>query len=300
MIKERLFKSISCAIIAILGLASVVSGAELSLVPTGASDAGIAVVRVVIHIDRPVNAIMAKVRYDASVLHVQSISLANSPISLWAQSPKVESPGTITFAGAIPGGLSPELAAEVTVFTIRFEVQKSGPASLMIEEPVIYLHTPDSQRDIVEAIPTTIAVSSMRASPSHPLILDFSPPELFTPILVSNPDLASGAYVLVFQGSDKGSGIARYYVRERWLGIWGVWQEVQNPYQIKDQRRFSIIDLKAVDGVGHERVIRIIPKRLKFTWTVLASSLILCIGVLMTRLRQIYASRRKKVRGDIL
>jgi hypothetical protein len=296
MIKRRLFKSLSCAIIAILGLASVVSGAELSLVSAGASDTGVAVVRVVIRIDQPVNAIMAKVRYDASVLHVQSISLANSPISLWAQSPEVESPGTITFAGAIPGGLSPELAAEVTLFTIRFEVQKSGPASLMIEEPVIYLHTPDSQRDIVEAIPTIIAVSSMPASPSHPLILDFSPPEVFTPLVVSTSDLADGAYVLLFQAFDKGSGIARYYVRERWLGVWGLWEEAESPYRIRDQRRFSIIEVKAVDEVGHERAIKVIPLRLKFIWGALIALGAVLLGMLVSRVMGISRSLQGKHR----
>ena len=96
------------------------------------------------------------------------------------------------------------------------------------------------------------------------LLLDFYPPEPFQIFVTKNKDFYNNKYVAIFSAQDKGTGIDHYEIKESFLGLESAWRRRESPYQLLDQNLFSIIEVKAVDKVGRERVERFIPARVVY------------------------------------
>jgi len=71
-------------------------------------------------------------------------------------------------------------------------------------------------------------------------------------------------YVLIFNTTDKESGISHFEVAEQKMKFCvptekEKWERAKSPYLIKDQSLKSIIKVKAVDKAGNKRVITFNP-----------------------------------------
>ena len=99
---------------------------------------------------------------------------------------------------------------------------------------------------------------------------DNLPPESFSLELVKDEDGIDfgGRYYIVFNTSDKQSGISHYEIMEepvlefsqfKWGGVGVPWVKESSPYVIKDQSLNSIIRVKAIDKAGNEYVATYIP-----------------------------------------
>jgi len=80
---------------------------------------------------------------------------------------------------------------------------------------------------------------------------DTTPPEHFEALISRDPSLFNNQYFVSFFTTDKGSGVARYEVREGDRDF----LRAQSPHLLLDQSLESVIQIKAVDKAGNEIVI---------------------------------------------
>lgn len=112
-------------------------------------------------------------------------------------------------------------------------------------------------------------------------MIDTTPPEAFQPQIAE----IDGKKYLVFAGSDNTSGIDFYEVKEKApsdsLGT--SWQKASSPYLLEDQRPRSIIEVKAVDRAGNERLAEITPPSLpgKFKWQDIVLPTLILFGLII-------------------
>jgi hypothetical protein len=94
-------------------------------------------------------------------------------------------------------------------------------------------------------------------------------PEKFNILLESTPNAFSGKYYIVFNTTDKQSGIDHYEVIEepledQSLFMWGAetapWLTTRSPYVLKDQSLNSTLRVRAVDKAGNEYVAVLVPE----------------------------------------
>ncbi|MEM5811788.1 MAG: hypothetical protein QXG91_03570, partial [Candidatus Aenigmatarchaeota archaeon] len=109
--------------------------------------------------------------------------------------------------------------------------------------------------------------SSQEFATKQEFIEDKFPPESFQIYLYKNKEIFEGKYFIIFNTTDKQSGIAYYEVAEKQGFIKPNlkdlnFEKAESPYILKDQTLRSYIFVKAVDKVGNERIEYLKPKKL--------------------------------------
>lgn len=209
-----------------------------------------------------INTVAGSLSYDHSYLELVSVSNANSPISLWVEAPTLEIPGIVSFSGVIPGGFS----GQGKILSLIFK-------------------TKVGERDVVDAVKIkTIeilrndglgtAVETNIISPDQDLIkmlnisssVDDNAPEVFKPILRREDPLFDGQSYLLFNTTDKGSGIDKYFVleSERSLNLKDqealtrvTWSEAKSPYLLQNQNIAKHIYVKVIDRAGNSLIVEL-------------------------------------------
>jgi len=108
------------------------------------------------------------------------------------------------------------------------------------------------------------------------------PPEDFTPVTASDPNIFGGKYFVSFATQDKGSGIDHYEISE---GNKNSFVRVDSPYLLKNQVLDESIYIKAIDRAGNERVVEI-PAAHLAQWKkdlIIFAILMLLIAIVMFR-----------------
>jgi hypothetical protein len=249
----------------ILLLATPARAADARVWIDGSAVAGRLVVSVRMEPLQPVNAVEGQVLYDDSLLEVEAVNDSGSPVTLWIEHPHATESGTLSFAGAMPGGITSGLSKDFTLFTVSFRVKAAGAATVSLSNVLMYLHQPDAQRASVAQSGATFRVSSGAQNASY-AAGDRTPPQAFTISVYSAPGEGGATRFAAFSTTDKESGIARYEIRERWLGMGGSWRSAESPTALADDLLLSIIDVRAIDNAGNSTSARAIPGRVWATW----------------------------------
>ncbi len=276
--------------------------------------------------DECVNTIDGVITYD-DALNLVDVSRGQSILSMWVEEPKIDSDNnTLTFAGGIPNGYcgriagDPRLtnvvldlifqipgfvigASDVATATISFDEKTQvlrndglgtvAPLRMLGAQVVIAKNTGgkvvNQWRDIIEA--------------------DTLPPEEFSISLQRSENAFNNKYFIVFNTTDKQSGIAYYEVMEEPLEEgrlfnWGradaPWIPAQSPYVLKDQSLNSTIRVRAIDKAGNEYVATLVPDESqrglpndsKILIALLAAVL---TGVLVFAGVYVYITRRRRI-----
>ena len=209
-----------------------------------------------------INAIEGKITFPAELLKLKEIRDGNTIVNFWLEKPKNDSSGSIVFSGITPGGFKGENGL---IFSAIFETIKSGVAALRISEVRALLNDGQGSAAALDISPLQIVISEATSSPK-PVAIEVSdtlPPESFKPEIAQDQTVFNGKYFLAFATQDKGSGIARYEVRESRQKIFSFlygWKEASIPYLLADQDLKSYIFVKAVDLAGNERMEVISPE----------------------------------------
>lgn len=186
------------------------------------------------------------------------VSNGNSIILLWLTEPHFdEAKRLLTFRGIIPNGY---VGTEGRLATITFAPQGSGIGTMALTaESRAYAGEGEPVTLVAQPLTLPVVIGKENIANTIP---DTDPPETFTPIIVRDPQLAGGRATLVFSTTDKGSGIARYEVKE----YWGVdlfpragWNEAKSPYVLHDQLRMSQVLVRAIDREGNTFTTSIAP-----------------------------------------
>lgn len=218
-------------------------------------------VQVLINPEEFINAIEGKIKFNPDLLEFKDFSDGSSIINLWVEKPALVGKDTIGFSGIIPGGVGSVISNESNVISLSFLAKKPGLSRLTLENFKVYLHQAGAREafSVAEAMTIHILEADKKAE-DKTLILDFYPPEKFPIFVAKVPDLFDGTRVVIFSAQDKGSGIDHYEIKEKTLGLFGEWRKADSPYVLQHWYPFSIIEVRAVDKVGLERIERFIPR----------------------------------------
>jgi len=245
--------------------------------------------------DEFINALEGEIIYDSTLLILEDISDGDSIVSMWIERPRAIESGVIKFSGIIPGGFGPLVSKEGKIVSLRFKPKGTGAANFSFRDYRVFLNSPIPTEVLVESTSLALDIKYSEGD-SQPVIivLDYYPPEDFKPEILEDPNLFGGRHSLIFLTQDKGSGISHYEVKEKILGLFGTWDEVESPYLLRHQSLFSIIEIKAIDKTGLERTKRIIPLRFWVLSLLLLISLCIIIYFVVKYIKEKFNFGRKQ------
>ena len=248
-----------------------------------------------------INALEGKIIFPADKIKVSKIKTGSSLINIWVTPPQ-SYPGvsSIPFSGITPGGFK----TPGEVFTVTFLALNPGTANLAVQEGQALLN--DGLGTPAKLTAKTYSFQiHLPVAPAKPVIeqpVDREKPEPFTPMIVQNQELYNGRFTLIFAAADKNSGIDHYEISEKRiyrlgplaieLGSSG---RFVSPYLLHDQKRLSVITVKAVDGAGNEETVTLPPLRPLYWYeNFLIWGIILLVLVVLTCFRIFYVQRQRQ------
>lgn len=228
-----------------------------------------------------INAIEARIDFDASMLRIIETIDSDSAVNFWIE--KEVSIDALMLSGIIPGGFRGESGK---IISILFETIGSGQASIELQGASAFLNDGLGTREDVSGKQITIDISkkvSLNIQNKNLHSSDKYPPESFKPEISRSTSLFDNKWFLVFATVDKNSGISHYLIKEasfRPLMFFKRWSVVESPYVLRDQDKTSFIAIKAVDKAGNEMVQKVHPENPKTLGEKILATLI-SIGVLL-------------------
>jgi hypothetical protein len=275
-----------------------------------------------------INAVDAVITYPESIEPVD-VSIGESIFSMWVERPTInKTDRTITFAGGIPNGYCGRVAGDPRLTNVLTEIifrspgfvvggTQSGSNTARVDfapESTAYLNDGRGSKADLNTYGANITLNSAGGSGVNNLWRDKVndddiPPEEFG-IFLEKRDISNDYYV-VFNTSDKQTGIDTYQIMEEPLAQFGSfqwgradapWVEAQSPYTLQDQSLNSIIRVRAIDKAGNEYLANLIPgqslrtisSEQRFTYVLIFSSFVLLAVFALIGYILIHR-RRKKV-----
>jgi hypothetical protein len=234
-----------------------------------------------------VNAIDGVLNYSDSLDPID-VSTGGSIISLWPESPIIDKENNqITFAGGIPNGYCGRVAGDPrltnTLLKIVFRLPgfsiggsnfSAGTGTVRFsEQSTVYLNDGFGTRIAPNIYPATITLNdsagtNLKNDWRSEVNADIIPPQEFSITLDKNEQAFSQKYFVVFNTTDKQTGIDQYQIMEQPLSQfsafdWGradaPWVPAVSPYVLEDQSLNSIIRVKAIDKAGNEYIATLVP-----------------------------------------
>lgn len=274
-----------------------------------------------------INAADVVIHYDASIQPVD-VSIGDSIFSVWVEAPVIDTQNrTISFAGGIPNGYcgriegDPRLSNVIAKIVFRSPGLQIGGGSdsdkaviSFAEGSAMYLNDGFGTQANLTTFPSTITLernpgAEVQDEWRDDVKADSNPPQQFGIELARDDKAFSGNYFIVFNTTDKETGISHYEVIEEpvadWAGFrWGradaPWVTTRSPYVLKDQSLNSIIRVKAVDKAGNEYIATYIPEEslrsLSQEWVLLyvAAATLFVLLLLLVLFGVIWVRRRRR------
>lgn len=276
-----------------------------------------------------VNAVDAVITYSSNIQPVD-VSIGESIFSMWVERPVINTEErTITFAGGIPNGYCGRVIGDPRLTNVLAEIIFRSPGfsvGASSDNPVATVEFSDestaylndgkgTKADLV----TYGARIEMNARPGATQLnpwqaevaADEFPPEQFSIFLEKDATAFSQKYYIVFNTTDKQTGIDQYQVMEEPLTQFGSfqwgradapWLTARSPYVLKDQSLNSIIRVRALDKAGNEYIATYIPESTMRTLSqaqvltiVLASSLGVAV-ILIVAVSYLFISKRRRAK----
>ncbi len=234
-----------------------------------------------------VNAVDGVISYSENIVPVD-VSIGDSIFSMWVEQPKIDKEKrTITFAGGIPNGYcgrvpgDPRLTNTIVKLVFRspgFTIGAgAGTSTARVEflpETTAYLNDGFGTKADLALYGTSITLgdkpgTELKDPWRDAVVSDEIPPEEFTIELVQEDKTFGGKHFIVFNTTDKQTGIDQYQVMEerlsgRFTFDWGradaPWITTRSPYVLKDQSLNSIIRVRALDKAGNEYIATLVPE----------------------------------------
>lgn len=278
-----------------------------------------------------INALDVTIMYPESIVPVD-ISLGSSIVPIWVEPPTINKDSrTITMAGGIPNGYCGRVEGDPRLTNVIAEMifrapglqvgggADSGVASLSFgQETSLYLNDGFGTKALTSVLGAVFTISS---SPSSRIVDDWRtdvnaddvPPEEFSITLERDAAgiTANGKYYIVFNTTDKQTGLSHYEVIEEpidQMSLFGFgaatapWQEVRSPYVLRDQTLNSAIRVRAIDKAGNEYVASLLPSedirvaQSPARWLVIGVVTLLLLSI--TSVCAIWWLRKRRSRSD--
>jgi hypothetical protein len=206
-----------------------------------------------------INAVEGDIVFSTSTLDLSEIRDGDSIVNFWVNKP-ANNDGTISFSGITPGGY---VLDKGLILSLIFTARKEGNATIEIKNSSALENDGKGTASSVQTLDLNIEVasSSQNQQNQNLAIVDKNPPENFKPEVARDLNLFNDKWFVVFVAQDKGSGIAKYEVKESRYNIFDFskWNDATSPYVLNDQKLQSYIFVKAVDNSGNERIVKLSP-----------------------------------------
>lgn len=325
------------ALFLLLGLTSNAEAASLYMDPSTATLNRGDAVTISVRLDTDeaagecVNAIDGIITYDPSITPVD-ISVGKSIFPIWVEAPVInKEKHTITFAGGIPNGYcgrvqgDPNLTNTITELVFRAPgLQVGGGAERLkahigfAEGTTVYLNDGSGSKAPLQTYGADLALtdnigSEIKDPWSGVVADDTISPEPFSITLEHDATTFNGKYYIVFNTTDKQTGLSHYEVIEetpsdsslfRFGAANSPWVEARSPYVLKDQSLESVVRVRAVDKAGNTYIAAFVPDESLRTGYVTKQLLIsAAAATVMVMLALIFGywfwrKRRQRVVGD--
>ncbi len=204
------------------------------------------------------NAVSGNLNIDEG-LEIQQVVLRNSVVSAWVTNPSKATSNNISFAGIIAGGLQ----GSGTLFEVVAVPKYDGNFNINLSQSSLFKNDGLGTEEIKENKNLNLQVRNLFPGENNNKLnwQDKTAPEYFEAILVKDENISENKYVIIFEAIDKGSGIRSYDILEGKK----LFEQVESPYVLKNQKINEKIYVKARDYYGNERVVRVdVPNRLCF------------------------------------
>ena len=237
--------------------------------------------------DECVNVVDAVITYTENIQPVD-ISRGSSILSMWVQEPVInKEKHTITFAGGIPNGYcgripgDPRLTNNVVDLLFASPGMQIGTSASGNEVAINF--APETRVLLNDGFGTTASTTFFGAqihltkeagneilNPWREAVEnDNIIPEKFSIGIERTTNAYSNDYFIVFNTTDKQSGIDHYEVIEEplssknlfgWGAVTAPWVTAKSPFVLDDQSLNSTIRVKAIDKAGNEYIATLVPE----------------------------------------
>ena len=187
--------------------------------------------------------------------------------------------GRLSFSGGMPGGYCGGIAGsagesdslgELIFQTPAMQVSaQTGPVQTavdILDSSEVYLHDGLGTKAALTVQGADFSLSNGSATPrddwEQALKNDTTPPEQFDVKVNRDPAMFGGKYFIIFNTTDKQTGVDHYEVAETPLNASQAkdeWTRASSPYLLKDQKLHSTIKVKAVDQAGNQTIAQFVP-----------------------------------------
>lgn len=328
-------------LVAILYLPSFTSAATLYIDPATAElyrgDALTAAIRIMPDqtTGECINTVDAVISYSGNIQPID-VSVGRSIFNLWVERPTInKEKKTITLAGGVTNGYCGRVEGDPRLTNVVAEIIFRSPGMVVgggsEDNLAIISFAPETQVLLNDGLGTraeliTLGSTITLLDGAGPGITDAwrdnvradtLPPEEFSITLTKDDITFNGRYYIVFNTSDKQTGLSHFEVTEeslseqglfKWGGVGVPWLRVDaNTYELKDQSLKSVVRVKAIDKAGNEYIATLIPDESLqtvstnnlSTWAALAGLGFLMVIVLAAGIFLIIR-RRRTAKEDVL
>ena len=224
-----------------------------------------------------INAAEIEVSYPADLLEFNSSDTTDSVVSVWLPDTHAVKEGLVTFSGITPGGF---VSSRADFITLAFTVLKEGQGLVSIPTAVLLLHDGLGTSDSSTVQNMHINVEEGPSRINAHVDTDIESPEDFTVSSLTDADVFKGSPFLVFETTDKNSGIDHYTVSE---GVFGKAYRAESPYELRTEVGKKTVAVTAYDKAGNTRVVTLYPHTLKAWYQnniALGIIVVLCVLIL--------------------
>jgi len=179
---------------------------------------------------------------------IRQIKNGNSIVSAWIENPSKSKSNQINFSGIIAGGFN----GNGTIFQIVVVPKEEGILNISLSDLSILFNDGigTEKKDQDKYISINAKILAPGENNKIIALKDVTPPEDFEVILFKDKNIEEGKYVLIFQATDKGSGVKTYEVSEGKK----LFKQAESPYVLVNQNINERIYVKAIDYNGNERI----------------------------------------------
>ena len=237
--------------------------------------------------DECINAIDGVITYNEAINPVD-ISIGQSIFPIWVEQPVIDKENrTITFAGGIPNGYCGRVEGDPRLTNTLLQIIFRAPGLTVGGGELPPLGTvtfkPETRAFLNDGFGTEAQLQTLGAELTLNQVVgntsvddwrtvsaeDTIPPEEFSITLEKDDYAFDKKHYIVFNTTDKQSGISHYEVIEEpvedtRLFTFGaattVWTEARSPYVLTDQSLKSTIRVRAVDKAGNEYIATLAPQ----------------------------------------
>ena len=206
-----------------------------------------------------INTVGGEITFPTAILDLSEIRSANSIVNFWVDKPAYKD-GKISFSGITPGGY---VLDKGLVLSLIFTAKKEGVATIKIGNVSALKNDGSGTPSKIKTSDLTINIlSEGKIQGQNLTIVDNDKPDTFVPEIGQDQNILDGKWFVAFVAQDKGTGIARYQIKETRYNIFDFskWANATSPYILSDQELHSYIYVRAIDNVGNERIAKLSPK----------------------------------------